>query len=137
VALYRETPWERIERIKRGLPVSWLALTALEIGIPEAKLAAILGIKRQGRSDAGVRRLLENGASERLLGLMRLIGQVQVMLAESGDCSDFNAALWLGNWLRCPLAALNGTLPAELLDTVEGTNLLSELLARMQSGGVA
>ena len=137
VALYRETPWERIERIKQGVPVSWLDLTALEIGLPKPQLAAILGIKRQGRRDTGVHRFRELGVSERLLGLMRLLGQVRVMLDESGEPSDFNAALWFGNWLTCPLAALRGRKPAEFLDTMEGQNLLSELLAQMQSGGVA
>ena len=69
-------------------------------------------------------RFLEAGARKRLLGLMRLIGQFQVMLDESEAPPDFNAALWFGSWLVCPLAALRGRKPAEHFDTMEGQNLI-------------
>lgn len=57
--------------------------------------------------------LLSSEQSERLLGIERLIGQVQTMVNESGDPENFDAGLWLGEWVNRPLPALGGTKPVE------------------------
>ena len=136
-ALYRETSWERIQRIKRGLPTIWLEATAQALGIPKPRLVQILGIQPRPKNAISNEQLLNTCASERLLGLMRMVGKVQVMVNESGEAAGFNAAVWLGKWLLCPVAALQGRMPAEFLDTSEGQMMVSELLARMQTGGMA
>jgi uncharacterized protein (DUF2384 family) len=89
---------------------------------------------------ATVVRKIKNGEtlspeqSERVIGLERLIGQVAVMVAESGDPAGFDAEQWVGEWLECPLPALGGAKPAEFMDTMEGQELVSKLLAQSQSG---
>ena len=137
MVLHRETPWERIQRIKVGLPVYWLDHTALALGIPMKDMALMLGIGRSARKGTAVATHLATDASERLLGLMCLVGQVQTIVAESGKPCGFDAGRWLGNWLLCPQAALQGRKPSEFLDTVQGQLLLSGLLLQMQHGGVA
>ena len=69
--------------------------------------------------------------------MARLVGQVQSMVNDSGDPRGFNAAEWVARWLEEPLAALGGQKPVELMDTTEGQTMVSNLLARIQSGTYA
>jgi uncharacterized protein (DUF2384 family) len=72
-----------------------------------------------------------------VVGMAKLIGQVQTMVEESGDPTGFDAAQWLARWLDEPLPALDGKRPAEYMDTAEGRDLVSNLLAMAQSGAYA
>lgn len=49
-------------------------------------------------------------------------GQVQAMVEEGtpGKAAGFDAARWLGPWLRQPLLALGSRLPASYLHTLDG-----------------
>jgi hypothetical protein len=70
-------------------------------------------------------------------GIVKLINQVEVMLAESGDpvaASGFDVDKWLTNWMNQPMPSLGGRRPIEYMDTIEGQNQVSRLLVRMQSG---
>ncbi|KQX96861.1 hypothetical protein ASD28_17370 [Massilia sp. Root133] len=82
-----------------------------------------------------------NESSERMendsAGISKLINQVKVMLAESGDpvaAAGFDVDKWLTNWLNQPMPSLGGRRPMEYMDTIEGQGQVSRLLARMQSG---
>ena len=75
--------------------------------------------------------------SERMVGLQKLIGQVEVMVEQSGNPENFNAAHWLAQWLNEPLPALGNERPADFMDTVEGQELISNLLLQMQTGAYA
>ena len=68
---------------------------------------------------------------------MKLVGQLEAMVEESGDPDSFDAPGWLSRWLREPLPALGGDKPINLLDTMEGQALISRALAQMQSGAYA
>jgi len=83
------------------------------------------------------RQVLSRDESERVLGLAKLVGQVQVMVEQSGDVRGFNANHWFANWIDTPVPALGGHRPCEYLDTAEGRDLVSGLLAKMQSGAYA
>lgn len=74
---------------------------------------------------------------ERVVALAKMIGQVQTMVAESGDPEGFDAAQWLASWLERSVPALGGRCPGEYMDTAEGRELLSQLLAMTQSGAYA
>jgi len=75
--------------------------------------------------------------SERVIGLAKLVGQVETMVRESGDPTGFDAARWVSAWLNQPNPALGGRRPIELMGTVTGQEVVSGLLARMQSGAYA
>lgn len=78
--------------------------------------------------------------SEKVVGMAKLIGQVETMLQESGDpvlAKDFDAANWLAHWMEEPIPALGGAAPAEYMDTIEGQEMISRLLAMMQAGTCA
>jgi putative toxin-antitoxin system antitoxin component (TIGR02293 family) len=80
---------------------------------------------------------LNTDESERVLALARLIGQAQNIVEESGRAQEFDAALWIAGWLNRPLPALDGRTPEEFVDTAEGQQLMSDLLAQQQPGAYA
>jgi putative toxin-antitoxin system antitoxin component (TIGR02293 family) len=138
VKIFRATPFERIDIIRRGVSANDVVETGNEMGIAKERMYNLLHFTRATVN----RRLKDKGAlpseySERIIGLQKLIGQIEVMVAESGDISGFNAAHWVAEWLEKPIPALNYEKPAEFMDTIEGQELVSSLLAKMQSGAYA
>ncbi len=79
----------------------------------------------------------EDRDNSRVLGLAHLVEQVQAMVQQSGDPAGFDAAQWVAQWLEKPLPALGGKRPAEFMDSAEGLAIISNLVARMQSGAYA
>ena len=72
---------------------------------------------------------------EKLVGVERLIGQVDAMVREAGAApDDFDAARWFARWMADPVPALGGVAPQELLDTADGREAVSTLLYQMKSG---
>lgn len=63
-----------------------------------------------------------------------LVRQVQAMVEESGNPDCFDAAEWLARWLSEPVPALGGARPMDLMENAEGRALVSDTLARMQTG---
>lgn len=136
--VFRATPTERINRIRSGIPAGVFIETIRAMGLPKEQLLATLHFARATVN----RRIKDKGKlpteySERIIGLQKLIGQVEVMVAESGNPSDFNAAHWVAHWLEQPVPALNNAKPSDFMDTIEGQELVSSLLAKMQSGAYA
>ena len=81
--------------------------------------------------------LLAPDQSERVVGMARLIGQLQAMVEDSGDPANFDATAWLSRWLREPLPAFGGAPPFDYMDTMEGQALVSQALGQTQSGAYA
>ena len=129
---------DRIELIRRGVPAARLAVLSAQMGVPDGRLLALLGMSRATVSrKVRTKQPLAPDESERVLGVESLIGQVDMMVRESGEPAGFDAARWLAGWLATPVPALNGRTPASYLDTIEGQKLLSDLLATAQSGAYA
>jgi putative toxin-antitoxin system antitoxin component (TIGR02293 family) len=80
---------------------------------------------------------LSPGESERIIGLARMIGQLEALIEESGNPEGFDAAAWMSCWLNDPLPALGGMRPIDLMDTEEGRALVSATLAKLRSGAYA
>jgi hypothetical protein len=128
--LYDAEPIHRIELIRARVKRSRLTTLASKLGISEAVLVADLDVRR------GKTALIPQASSERVIGLMTLIGRVEQMVARSG-AANFDAARWLGAWLNTPLPALGGARPGTYLDTMVGQDLLNSLLAYSESGAYA
>lgn len=131
-------PLSRVGAVKRGIPAQFVDEIADEMRMPKERLLAALGlsvatVNRKRKESTPLSR--EEG--ERVLGLARLVGQVEAMVQASGDPTGFHAAQWVARWLEEPLPALGGHAPAELMDTAEGQAIVSNLLARTQSGAYA
>ena len=136
--VYRLGPMGRIEMIKKGVPAGEVEKIARTIGRPKERVIKVLGlpratIDRRARS----RQQLSVDQGERVLGLSKLVGQVQVMVEQSANPESFNAAQWVADWLDRPSPALGGRCPAEYMDTAEGQELVSGLIAKVQSGAYA
>ncbi|MEQ7156529.1 antitoxin Xre/MbcA/ParS toxin-binding domain-containing protein [Brevundimonas aurifodinae] len=138
VTVYRSTPMERISLVKRGVSAVYArrVMAALwdrrDAGYEALNLAPATMNRKVARQQA-----LSPDEGERVLGLAKLIGQVEAIVSESGSSPDFDASAWLSEWLNEPVAALGGRKPVELLDTLEGQALVSDTLGRMQSGAYA
>lgn len=136
--IYRASPFERIEWIKHGLEARMVIELATRLDTSQEHLMTRLGLPRATivrKSKA--RENLSTEQTERVVGLSRLIGQVQTMVEQSGEPEGFDAAHWVADWLERPNPALGGRRPAELMDTVGGQELVGSVLAKMQSGAYA
>ena len=121
--------------VHQGIPAKEVEDLAALLGLPFVELCCALGlppskIRRKARNWEA----LPADQGERVLGLQRLVGQVQTMVEECGDPTDFDAAVWTGNWLTSPQPVLGGSFAIEYLGTVTGQQLLSDLLMRNVSG---
>lgn len=136
--MFKASPSERIDLIRKGIPAEILVTTGADMGMSKERLLAFLQFPRTTIN----RKIARNEAlppefSERMIGLQKFIGQVESIMAESGVDRYFNAARWAAQWLEQPLPALANAKPADYMDTIEGQELVSGLLARMQSGAYA
>lgn len=137
-SLYLFDAIERIELVKSGVPPGLLVVLSEDMAISKDKLYSTIGLARATTNrKLRARRVLSQDESERVLGIARLVGQVDTLVRESGVPEGFDAAKWVAAWLDRPQVALGGKRPAELMDTADGRNLVSELVARMQSGAYA
>ena len=124
--------------IRTRLPAAVVPGLVRQMDISKERLYTVLRFPRATVDrKIRVKGALSTDQSERLLGLARLIGQVEEMVAQSGTAEGFDASRWVGEWLERPLPALGGAKPAEYMDTMEGQELISRLLAQAQSGAYA
>ena len=133
--LYQASTAEYVGVIRGKVPAIYVDQIADVTSVPKERLVRILDLRR-----ATIARKIREGEmlstdqSERVLGLERLIGQVAVMVGDSGDSTGFDAARWVGDWLEQPIPALGGAKPADYMDTIKGQELVSRLLAQSQAG---
>lgn len=134
VDVFRADPMERVKQVKNGVPAQVVDVMAKRMAMPKERLVGTLGLARATVDrKARENKPLSTDDSSRVLGMARLVGQVQAMVEESGNPDGFDAAGWVARWLERPLPALRGQRPAELMDTSDGQSLISDLMARMQS----
>jgi putative toxin-antitoxin system antitoxin component (TIGR02293 family) len=138
INIFRASPIERVAMIKRGISAADAKSLFSTLDVEQNTGFAVLNL-----SPATVNKKAKQGASlspeesERVIGLAKLVGQVQAMVQDSGDPTGFDAPAWLKRWLSEPLPALGFIRPADLMDTMEGQTLVSSTLAQLQSGAYA
>jgi len=137
-AYYRANPLDRIAIIRGRVPATYVITLTQSMQIPKERLYTTLNLAR-ATVDRKIhkRQRLSQDESERILAVVRLIGQVDTMVQESGDPAGFDAARWVAEWLQLPHPALGGRTPGELLDTSDGRGLVADLLAQQQSSAYA
>jgi len=139
VTLFHETLACLSDRIRhQAFPAELVSRLASDLHINSRSLIDHLGLHRR----AILRKIKQNehldaNEVERVLGMQRLVGQVQVMVGKSGNTDGFDAAGWIGEWIELPLPALGGQRPAEFLGDGAGRELISQLLRQIQSGAFA
>ena len=134
-------PMDRINLVKRGVPAALVVTLVDETGMTRERLYGTVGVAR-ATVDRKVKedKPLSRDEGEGMVALVRLIAQVEQIMAESGDpdCTEgFDAGRWVATFLETPHPALGGVTPGSLMDTAEGRELVTSLVARMQSGAYA
>lgn len=138
ITVYRASPLERIDMIRRGIPASEAKRIFADLPIGQGA-----GLKALNLSPATVNKKARYGdtlspeESERVVGFAKLVGQLEAMIQDSGDPANFDAPAWMARWLTEPSPVLGGARPADLVDTMEGQGLVSAALAKIQSGAYA
>lgn len=133
--VYAYDPAERIAVIRQGIPASQVSELAARMNMTKEWVMEHLRISRATLNrKVRDKKSLTQDESERVLGMATLIGQVESMIAQSGNPQGFDVAHWMASWITTPIPALGGQRPADFLDTVEGQKLISNLLASAQSG---
>ena len=135
VRAYGAAPMERVAFIKSGVPAQVVTDLSKKMDMTKDLFISTLGLGR-----ATINRKVSKGQAlsadegSKVMGMARLVGQVEVMVKESGNPEGFNAGKWVADWLERPLPALGGQRPAELMDTTEGQGIVFNLVERMRSG---
>lgn len=138
VALYKASVLTQVEWIKKGLGARDAKLILGHLRVPRGEALTALQIpaatvNRKAKTNAQ----LSPAEGERVLGVGRLLGQLQTMVQESGNPDGFDAPAWLSAWMSAPVPALGGARPLDLIDTMTGQALVSQMLAQMQGGAYA
>lgn len=133
---FKESPTDQIETIRAGLPVERLVTVGKAMKAKPGYIAKLLDIPSSNitRWSSSSKKKLNSVASERVLGVERLIGQVQSMVENFGNPEGFDAAQWFRQWSETPNPALNNREPSDFLDTVTGQQYVSNLLRAMVDG---
>ena len=138
IAVYRATPLERIDMIRRGIPASEAKRLFAELPIGQGAAFKALNLSTATvNKKAKLGDTLSPEESERIVGFAKLVGQLEAMIQDSGNVEKFDARAWMARWLTEPLPAFGGVRPADLVDTMEGQGLVSAALAKIQSGAYA
>ena len=138
VDLFRAEPVDRIEFIKAGVSARKVKYFITELHFDQNVMLEALSLKTATVNRKAARdEVLSAEDSERVVGLAKLVGQLEALVEDAGGSDDFDAPAWLSRWLREPLPALNGAKPVDFLDTMEGQTLVARALAQIQSGAYA
>lgn len=136
--LFAMPPLDRADLVKKGAPSDMVGVISREMDISKERFVRIVGLPRATVTRKIASRTdLSADESERLVGLAKLIGQVEAMVRECGAPAGFKPAKWFGEWIARPVPALGGRKPEEFLDTSDGREAIGKLLAQMQSGAYA
>jgi putative toxin-antitoxin system antitoxin component (TIGR02293 family) len=134
----RVEPIDRIKLIRAGVPARYINVISDSMGISKDTLFKFLNLPKSTVDKKSVaNQVLPIEQGERLIGMAKLLGQVEVIVSESGNPEGFNAAKWLASWLEKPSPALGGEKPSAYLDTVSGQEMIADLLAKIQTGAYA
>lgn len=118
-----------------GVPAVLVAGMARDMAVSSSRLCAWAGLSP--RRVAQLRRTggsLAMAESERILGVARLIGQVERLVEQAETPDRFSAPSWVARWLDSPLPALGGRHPSEFLRMADGRSLLMSLAAQPATG---
>jgi putative toxin-antitoxin system antitoxin component (TIGR02293 family) len=138
VSLYNAPVLRQVAWVKSGVGARDAKIILGQLRVPQgealtALLIPVATMNRKAKTNAP----LSPAEGERVLGVGRLLGQLQTMVRESGNPEGFDASAWLSKWMSAPVPALGGARPLDLMDTMTGQALVSQVLSQMQSGAYA
>jgi putative toxin-antitoxin system antitoxin component (TIGR02293 family) len=138
VNLYTAPVLTQVAWVKSGVGARDAKIILGQLRVPQgealtALLIPVATMNRKAKTNAP----LSPAEGERVLGLARMLGQLQAMVRESGNPEGFDASAWLSKWMSAPVPALAGARPLDLMGTMTGQALVSQVLSQMRSGAYA
>jgi putative toxin-antitoxin system antitoxin component (TIGR02293 family) len=124
--------------IRAGVRASYAKRIAADLRLDQRVVFNALNLKTATvNRKASARAALAPDEGERVLGMAKLLGQVEAMLQGADLPPGFKAVEWLARWLSEPLPAFGGIKPLDMLDTLEGQSLVAQALAQIEAGAYA
>lgn len=118
-------PWMQVAAIRHGLPAGDLVAVQEALGLPRKELCAVIGVaERTFIHQLADKVRLDSAASERLLRLVTLAGEVQTTLGSKERAVE---------WLTCHHDELNCR-PITLVDTAIGTAQAQRIIRAIEHG---
>jgi len=120
-----EAPADAVAAVRAGLPVAAFEALARALGIPEARLARVVGVSGTtlGRRKRGGALAPDEG--DRVWRVAALFDRAVAVFGSEGDAAA---------WLVDPNVALGGEAPLALADTAPGARAVDDLLGRIEYG---
>src|ERR1051326_3605929 len=98
--LYRASPLERIGMIQRGMRATEAKRIIADLAIGQvATLRALNLSPATVNKKAKKSQTLSPSETERVIGIAKLVGQLEAIVQASGDPEGFDAAAWMSRWL--------------------------------------
>jgi putative toxin-antitoxin system antitoxin component (TIGR02293 family) len=135
---FRASAFDRIDLIKRGMYAAEAKRIFADLDIGQGAAFKALNLSPATvNKKAKLHQTLSSSDTERVIGIAKLVGQLEAIVEESGDPNGFDATVWMSRWLKEPLPAIGGIRPVDLMDTMEGQAVVSRELARIQTTAYA
>jgi len=120
-----QQPFEIVESVRQGLPVSLVDEVVVEGRLTAAELDR-LAIPRKTLAHRRTQGRLSPDQSDRLMRILRVIGAAERAFGDDAAKAH--------RWLRRPTEPLGGRAPLDLLDTDAGSRAVEALLGRIEHG---
>lgn len=124
----RFNPFDWVSAIRRGFPSKTLDAFATNVGASNSELAAMLGLSTRALAGRRSKQRLSPAESERLLRLAKTVARAEDVFGDLSNGLD---------WLNTSNLSLGGVTPVSLTDTEVGSELLADVLGRIEHGIVA
>lgn len=124
----RFNPFDWVSAIRRGFPSQALDSFATNVGATNSELGEMLGLTARALAGRKHRERLSPAESERLFRLAKTVARAEDVF---GDLSNGLA------WLKASNISLGGLHPVSLTDTEMGSELVADVLGRIEHGIVA
>jgi hypothetical protein len=117
------------------LPAIELAYVAAALAIPAVDFLNYMNYRLGGVSQRDLmQEMLTVEESKLLLGVCRMIRQVDLVSGPSCSSEGFDPGIWLGNWLMPAVPAFGGVFPITYISTQSGQTTIENFLLSAVSG---
>jgi hypothetical protein len=131
IELYQMPQFDYLQHVIDGVSSQSIPDLVFDMGISQSSICKMLGLSPSTISrKVSAGQCLSTTEGELVLGIAKLIGQLQVMVEEYGDPEGFNPATWLISWVQAPLPAIRDEKPAKYLRSINGQQFLSTMMAK-------
>jgi len=127
---------ERIQLERDGVPYYVVTALGESLGTSVRDFQSLFRIPPATyKKKVATKDFFSGATGQSVVETMDLINKVEELLdPENPEVKDFDAAKWVGNWIRKPQPSLGGRQPDEIMDTPTGREQVLRLLGAIASG---